>query len=178
MANKWREINRKQKAVQLNREMQEYRSFQEHGLDHKNINVSVLRQNLVYSESQAETTVNTHLINIDKLINVQMERLNEAYMRFDNEIKVLEDEFEKEQQELKEKNQREKENLLGIAFRMESEIIELDLECQHEFQSAKEEIKNKNLEEKHSLKIHLESVIDDLWKQFQKVRLRIYNFRH
>lgn len=54
---------------------------------------------------------------------------------------------------------------------MDLEFQEAEVEAKHEYQSIRDDVKNKNLEEKHALRIQLETNIEDIWRQFQKVML-------
>ncbi len=60
-------------------------------------------------------------------------------------------------------------NLTSMLGRLEHEYTEAEADAKHEYQSLREDVKNKNLEEKHGLRIQLEGMLEELWRQFQKV---------
>uniref|UniRef100_H3BAT3 Coiled-coil domain containing 65 n=1 Tax=Latimeria chalumnae TaxID=7897 RepID=H3BAT3_LATCH len=64
--------------------------------------------------------------------------------------------------------------LHDIMFAMEQNFMDHDNEVKQEYQSVRDEIKNKDLEDKHALRVQLEGIVEDLWRQFQHA-LKCYN---
>ncbi|XP_011791673.1 PREDICTED: coiled-coil domain-containing protein 65 [Colobus angolensis palliatus] len=59
--------------------------------------------------------------------------------------------------------------LQDIFMAMEQNYIDSEYESKLEFQSMWNDLKNMNLEEKHFLRLHLENIVEDLWRKFQDV---------
>lgn len=59
--------------------------------------------------------------------------------------------------------------MLAMIRRMDQEYNDAEADTKHEFSSQRDDIRNRNLEDKQALRIQMETTLDDLWKQFQKV---------
>ncbi|EPZ35973.1 hypothetical protein O9G_003888 [Rozella allomycis CSF55] len=139
-------------------------------LDRKNELVKSLKKDIEESEEQYQVSIRTHMSNIENLISMHASRTGKVDVAFEEEVKDMCNNFESEIIRIRQDFINEKVGLLGIIHRMEHEFTEAENESKHDFQSIREDIRNKNLEEKHALRIQLEGIIEDLWRQFQAVR--------
>ncbi|KAH6582119.1 hypothetical protein BASA60_002133 [Batrachochytrium salamandrivorans] len=149
-----------------------------------------LAHDLVEAEEQYSTALQSHLINIDTLIDLQNARLLSLETQLEEDSRMLDIEFSSERKDtrlvsssskthwrllkLQSLHAREKTEILEIMARAEHEFQEAEADARHEYSSIKDDVKNKNLEEKHALRIQLEGTVEDLWRQFQST-LNQYN---
>ncbi|KAJ3091619.1 Dynein regulatory complex subunit 2 [Quaeritorhiza haematococci] len=172
--NRWREIMKKAKAESLRLDIEILQQVHERHMDRKNAKMEQLRQDTQEAEEQFQTALQSHLINVDTLIDLQHSRLETLQRQFDVDLTTLEEEFNSEKAKLQVQHSMEKSDILGIMARMEQEFQEAEADARHEYSSLKDDVKNKNLEEKHALRIQLEGTVEDLWRQFQAA-LNQYN---
>ncbi|ORX43304.1 hypothetical protein BCR36DRAFT_586780 [Piromyces finnis] len=167
--NRWREIMKIAKSQELKNQAEILEQVHQREFDRKNNAIKNLEQEIVEANKQFSTALQSHLINVDNLIDLQVKRLNNLELQFSVDLSMLENEFNTEKSKLQSQHIKEKSNILGIINRMEQEYLEEEADSKHEHQSIRDDIRNKNLEEKHTLRIQLESVIEDLWKKFHDV---------
>ena len=159
-----------EKTLKLINDFETMRQGHYRQLDRMDAMIDRRDKDLDEAEDQYQTALQSHLINIENLIAVQTARLDAAHKQFIDELNTIEGEFSSEKQKLQTHHQKEKTNLTTTILRMEQEFQEAEADAKHEFQSIRDDMKNKNLEEKHALRIQLEGTIEDLWRQFQRVR--------
>ncbi|KAJ1558798.1 Dynein regulatory complex subunit 2 [Nowakowskiella sp. JEL0078] len=157
------------KSSQLRNQLSELQQIHERQLDRKNVLMQSLERDIAEAEEQYATAIQAHLINVDTLVDLQMERLSMMKDLFEGDKATLDFEFECERSKLQIQHVREKTDILGIMARMEQDFQETEADAKHEYSSMKDDVKNKNLEEKHALRIQLEGTVEDLWRQFQTV---------
>ncbi|KAJ3407891.1 hypothetical protein CcCBS67573_g04761 [Chytriomyces confervae] len=171
---RWREIMKTVKVKELKDQVEALHQIHERHMDRKQAATALLERDLQEAEEQFSTALQSHCINTDTLIDLQLGRLNTLQTQFRNELGLLEAEFHTERAKLQTQSALEKTEILGIIARMELEFQETEADAKHEYSSQKDDIKNKNLEEKHALRIQLEGTVEDLWRQFQAA-LNQYN---
>jgi len=167
--NRWREIMKIVKSQELKNQAEVLEQVHQREFDRKNYAIKSLEQEILEANKQFSTALQSHLINVDNLIDLQVKRLNNLELQFSVDLNILENEFNTEKSKLQSQHIKEKSNILGIINRMEQEYLEEEADSKHEHQSIRDDIRNKNLEEKHALRIQLEGVIEDLWKKFHDV---------
>jgi len=167
--NRWREIMKIAKSQELKNQAEVLEQVHQREFDRKNYAIKNLEEEILEANKQFSTALQSHLINVDNLIDLQVKRLNNLELQFSVDLNMLENEFNTEKSKLQSQHIKEKSNIVGIINRMEQEYLEEEADSKHEHQSIRDDIRNKNLEEKHALRIQLESVIEDLWKKFHDV---------
>ncbi|KAJ3261122.1 Dynein regulatory complex subunit 2 [Boothiomyces macroporosus] len=172
--NRWKEIMKQAKSIELKNQIEILRQIQSRRLDKKQTEIDNLKASMVQSEEQFTNALQSHLINIDTLIDLQNSRLETLITQFDDDLNALETEFNTERTMLQIQHAKERGDTLGIMMRAEHEFIENEADAKHEYSSVRDDVKNKNLEEKHALRIQLEGTVEDLWRQFQSA-LNQYN---
>ncbi|OAJ38854.1 hypothetical protein BDEG_22753 [Batrachochytrium dendrobatidis JEL423] len=172
--NRWREIMKLAKSDELKKQIQILQQVHDRHLDRKNTTIENLGHDLIEAEEQFSTALQSHLINIDTLIDLQNARLSNLKNRFEGDLNMLDSEFSTERLKLQSHQAKEKADILGIMARAEHEFQESEADARHEYSSIKDDVKNKNLEEKHAIRIQLEGAVEDLWRQFQ-LALNQYN---
>ncbi|KAJ3124658.1 Dynein regulatory complex subunit 2 [Nowakowskiella sp. JEL0407] len=163
----WRSIMKEAKSTQLKSQLLQLQQTHERHLDQKNSLIKSLEKDILEAEEQYSTALQSHIVNVDTLIDLQMERLKMVKGLFETDKAELGIEFDSERAKLMVQHARERADLLGIMTRMEQDFQETEADAKHEYSSVKDDIKNKNLEEKHALRIQLEGTVEDLWRQFQ-----------
>ncbi|KAH9275145.1 hypothetical protein BASA83_002369 [Batrachochytrium salamandrivorans] len=188
--NRWREIMKAAKSEELRKSVEILQQVHSRHIDQKNAAKETLAHDLVEAEEQYSTALQSHLINIDTLIDLQNARLLSLETQLEEDSRMLDIEFSSERKDtrlvsssskthwrllkLQSLHAREKTEILEIMARAEHEFQEAEADARHEYSSIKDDVKNKNLEEKHALRIQLEGTVEDLWRQFQST-LNQYN---
>jgi hypothetical protein len=148
-------------------------------LDHQDSMIDNWAADLEEGEDQIQTAVAGHVQASEGLVNLQVDRLQHAWQLFDKEVAGLDTEFSSERYarricalicsvRMLDHHEHEVKNLTMMLTRLEQDYAEADSDAKHEYQSLREDVKNKNLEEKHGSRIQLESMLEELWRQFQK----------
>ncbi|XP_029450495.1 dynein regulatory complex subunit 2 [Rhinatrema bivittatum] len=164
----WRTILREAKAKELRKDMEILSQTFERVVDCKDNVIKSLAKDVHEAEDQYAHTLQSHLQNVDQLIHLQRQRLEHLKQEYDKEVEVLTEEFETERKVIIDQSATENNYLQNVLLAMEQNYSENDYEAKQDFESIKDDIKNKNLEDKHALRIQLEGLVEDLWKQFQQ----------
>jgi len=163
----WRNIMREAKSKELKKDIEILSQTFERVVDRKDSVIKSLAKDLMEAEEQYAMALRNHLQNVDKLIDLQKQRIDTLQTEFGDEQTMLMTEFDTERAFLLEQHSQEVSDLQDIMFAMEQNFNERENDARSEFQSQRDEIKNKNLEEKHALRVQLELAVEDLWAQFQ-----------
>ncbi|KAI9221551.1 hypothetical protein BC828DRAFT_68011 [Blastocladiella britannica] len=163
----WHDLMTKAKHAALRSQLDQLRTVHERHVDRKSAGLARASATLRDADDQYDTACTAHLANVDALLDLQYARLDATERAFDGDVKDLEAEFGAERLRLHAVHLKEKNDLLGIVYRLDADFNDTEADARHEYQSARDDVRNKNLEEKHALRIQLEGMIEDLWKQFQ-----------
>jgi len=164
--NQWRKLMRLVKVEDLRKEIEIISQNHEREVDRKDAIIQMLDRDLEDSEDQYQMALRSHLLIVDKLIDLHNARLRGLEYEFEKDLQELIDEFEAERQEIVATHARHKKELLDIMALMEGEFNEQEQDARQEFESAREEIKNKNQEEYNVLRFTLEGLIEELERHF------------
>jgi hypothetical protein len=82
-------------------------------------------------------------MSIDTLVDLQNQRLADFKNAFDEDVRVLDQEFNTERTSLILKHSKEKAEIMDIMARAEHEFQEVEADAKHEFSSIKDDVKNK-----------------------------------
>lgn len=80
----------------MKRQVDILQQVHERHADRKSAAMKTLEQDLQESEEQYETALQSHLINVDTLIDLQMQRLSSLQKMFEADKNILENEFNTE----------------------------------------------------------------------------------
>jgi len=163
----WREIMRQSKSTELKKDIEILSQTFERVVDRKKAVMESLGQDLSEAEEQYSMALRSHLQHVDRLIDLQNSRIYTLQNEFDDEVQILKREYDTEREKILEQSKKELDDLQDIVFSLDKSFQEKEAEALNEFQSLRDEIKTKNQEEKHALRIALEQVVDDYWRQFQ-----------
>lgn len=135
-------------------------------VDRKDAIIQMLDCDLEDSEEQYQTALRSHLLIVDRLIDLHNQKIKGLELEFERDLQELIDEFGIERDEMNSSHAQHKKELLDIMAIMEAEFNEAELDARQEFESAREEIKNKNSEEYNVLRFTLEGLIEELERHF------------
>jgi len=164
--NQWRKLMRLVKVEDLRKEIEIISQNHEREVDRKDAIIQMLDRDLEDSEDQYQMALRSHLLIVDKLIDLHNARIRGLEFEFERDMQELIDEFGAERAEIVAAHARHKKELLDIMALMEAEFNEQESEARQDFESAREEIKNKNQEEYNVLRFTLEGLIEELERHF------------
>lgn len=84
------------KSIELKNQIEILRQIQSRRLDKKQTEIDNLKASMIQSEEQFTNALQSHLINIDTLIDLQNSRLETLISQFDDDLNALETEFNTE----------------------------------------------------------------------------------
>merc|ERR1719262_875838 len=158
----WLKIMRSAKTKQLKKEVEIISQNHERDVDRKDAILQMLDRDLDEAEEQHQVAIRSHLLNVDRLLEIQQSRLQALEEDFQNDVKTLEDEFKVERDQLMERHTLEKRELMIIVQQVEQEERNREQMDVTEHQSQFELIRNKNIEEDHQMRSNLEEKIEQM----------------
>lgn len=158
----WLKIMRSAKTKQLKKEVEIAAQNHERDVDRKDAILQMLDRDLDESEEQHQVAVRSHLCNLDAFLEIQTERLERIRQIYDEDVKVLDEEFRIEQGQIIETHTREKRELQLIIEQVEQEERQREQSDVTEHQGQYELIRNKNIEEDHQMRSNLEERIEQM----------------
>lgn len=164
----WRNIMREAKSKELRKEIEILSQTFERIVDRKDATIKSLAKDLQEAEEQYAMGLRSHLQAVDKLFDIQEERLDKLQRDYEEELAIIQEEFDTERGLMIEQHKVEQDDIEDIMFAMDQNFQERESEARAEFESLCDEIKNKDMEEKHGLRVTLFDKIDTLWKQFDQ----------
>jgi len=108
-----------------------------------------------------------HLIHIDDLIALQNSRLRGLHEEFENDVKMIKCEYDREREDIERNHYMETRELNEMISTIEEEENAKLKEMQDAHDGLREETKNKNVEELESMKHELIKQIEKLDKEFE-----------
>jgi sulfur relay (sulfurtransferase) DsrC/TusE family protein len=133
----------------------------------------MLDRDLDEAEEQHQVAVRSHLINVDRLLEIQQSRLLALEDDFKRDVATLQDEFRIEREQIQEKHALEKRELMIIVEQVEKDEKNREQADITDHQSQFEMIRNRNIEEDHQMKSNLEEKIEDTRAKC-KEKLQLY----
>ncbi|OQR86501.1 hypothetical protein ACHHYP_10492 [Achlya hypogyna] len=169
--NHWRKIMRLVKVESLRKEVEIKSQNHERDVDRKDAIIQMLDRDLEEAEEQYQMALRSHLLNVDKLIDLQDGRLLGLENEFEKDLQILEREFSVEKEKITKQHLMERNELLNIMRAVEAQEKEREAEAKQEHEQLREEIRNKNLEDINVLRITLDSNIEELEQHFETAHL-------
>eukprot|EP00401_Gymnodinium_catenatum_P083262 CAMPEP_0117607492 /NCGR_PEP_ID=MMETSP0784-20121206/80289_1 /TAXON_ID=39447 /ORGANISM="" /LENGTH=484 /DNA_ID=CAMNT_0005410673 /DNA_START=127 /DNA_END=1581 /DNA_ORIENTATION=+ len=157
----WLKIMRSAKTKQLRKQVEIVSQNHERDVDRKDAILQMLDRDLDEAEEQHQVAVRSHLLNVDRLLEIQQSRLHALEDEFKRDVTTLQEEFRIEREQIQEKHALEKRELTLIVEQVERDEKNREQADVTEHQSQHEMIKNKNIEEEHQTKQSLEEKIDE-----------------
>merc|ERR1719194_344243 len=148
----WLKIMRSAKTKQLKKEVEIISQNHERDVDRKDAILQMLDRDLDEAEEQHQVAVRAHVQNVDKLIGIQLARVEGLEQEFQTEVKAIEAEFQAERDQLVDRHNIEKRELHLIVQQVEAEEKQREQIDITEHQSQYELIRNRNIEEDHQMR--------------------------
>merc|ERR550514_43343 len=158
----WLKIMRSAKTKQLKKDVEIISQNHERDVDRKDAILQMLDRDLDEAEEQHQVAVRSHLLNVDRLLEIQQSRLQALEDDFQKDVATLAEEFRIEREQINEKHMLEKRELMIIVQQVEQEEKNREQSDITDHQSQFEMIKNKNIEEDHQMRSNLEDKIENM----------------
>ena len=133
--NQWRKLMRLVKVEDLRKEIEIISQNHEREVDRKDAIIQMLDRDLEDSEEQYQTALRSHLLIVDKLIDLHNSRLRGLEFEFERDLQELVEEFGTERDEINATHATHKKEMLDIMALMEAEFNEQEGEARQEFES-------------------------------------------
>jgi len=169
----WLKVMRSAKTKQLKKQVEIISQNHDRDVDRKDALLQMLDRDLDEAEEQHQVSVRSHLLNVDRLLEVQQSRLLALEDDFQREVAILQEEYRIERQQVKEKHALEKRELTLIVEQVEQEEKNREQSDLTEHLSQYEFIKNRNIEDDHQMRQNLADKIDKT-RQICKEKLQQY----
>merc|ERR1711959_429677 len=115
----WLKIMRSGKTKQLKKEVEIISQNHERDVDRKDAILQMLDRDLDEAEEQHQVAVRSHLINVDRLLEIQQSRLQALEDDFKKDVATLTEEFRLEREQIEERHALEKRELQLIIDQVE-----------------------------------------------------------
>merc|ERR550537_1811380 len=96
----WLKIMRSAKTKQLKKQVEIISQNHERDVDRKDAILQMLDRDLDEAEEQHQVAVRSHLLNVDRLLEIQRARVEGLEEEFQQEVKILQQEFQAERDTL------------------------------------------------------------------------------
>merc|ERR1719392_378007 len=104
----WLKIMRSGKTKQLKKQVEIISQNHEREIDRKDAILQMLDRDLDEAEEQHQVAVRSHLLNVDRLLEIQQSRLQALEDDFQKDVSTLQEEFRIEREQIMEKHTLEK----------------------------------------------------------------------
>jgi hypothetical protein len=170
----WRNIMRIAKTEQLKNDIEIISQNNQREIDSKEAFIQMLDKNLDEADDQYQIALRNHLIHLDQLIALQDSRLESMHAEFDRDCKILEEEFDREREEINNIHRNQVRQLDDMIETVKEDDKKKTEDARNEFQAFCEEIKHKNLDELNTIKFQLEGkqrkLHSDLEQMYEKYK--------
>merc|ERR550525_901674 len=143
----WLKIMRSAKTKQLKKQVEIISQNHERDVDRRDAILQMLDRDLDEAEEQHQVAVRSHLLNVDRLLEIQQSRLLALEDDFKRDVATLSEEFRLEREQVQERHTLERRELQLIVDQVEREEKNREQADVTEHQSQFEMIKNRNIEE-------------------------------
>merc|ERR1719261_1997632 len=104
----WLKVMRSSKTKQLKKQVEIISQNHERDVDRKDAILQMLDRDLDEAEEQHQVAIRSHLLNVDRLLEIQQSRLQALEEDFQQDVQTLEGEFKVEKDQLMERHTLEK----------------------------------------------------------------------
>merc|ERR550532_2566830 len=156
----WLKIMRSNTTKNLKKQVEIISQNHDRDVDRKDAILQMLDRDLDEAEEQHQVAVRSHLLNVDRLLEIQQSRLLALEHDFKRDVATLEEEFRIEREQIQEKHALEKHELTLIVEQVEREEKIREQGDITDHLSNLELIKNKHIEVEHQMKSTLEDKIE------------------
>lgn len=153
----WRKFLRFAKTQTLQNEMALYIQNNQRVLDSKEGFIQMLDKNLDEADSQFNICLRSHLIHLSKFLDLQDGRLRGLKEEFLRDVRILEDEFNTERDDMNKIHDMKIKELKDMIDEINDEEKKKAEEAESDHQAFREETKNRNIEETNLMRSLLEA---------------------
>jgi len=157
----WLKIMRSAKTKQLKKQVEIISQNHERDVDRKDAILQMLDRDLDEAEEQHQVAVRSHLLNVDRLLEIQSSRLLSLEDDFKRDVATLAEEFRLERDQIEERHALEKRELQLLIDQVEKEEVSREQADLTDHQSQLEVIRNRSIEEDHQMRSNLEEKIEE-----------------
>ncbi|KAM4648639.1 dynein regulatory complex subunit 2-like [Amazona ochrocephala] len=161
----WRTVLQEAKAAELRRDVLILSQAFTRVMDCKDSVIESLAADLEEAEEQHGRALRSHLLNVDRLLQLQRCRLECLEDGYRAQLQALQAAFEEERRTIVEQHKQESCYLQDVVLGTEQNQAKNDLDILLKFQSSRDDIKNESLQEKQYSRLQLGAKLDKLWKQ-------------
>merc|ERR1719262_984627 len=140
----WLKIMRSAKTKQLKKQVEIISQNHERDVDRKDAILQMLDRDLDEAEEQHQVAVRSHLLNVDRLLEVQESRLLALSEEFKRDVATLSEEFRIEREQIQDRHTLEKRELQLLIDQVEREEVSREQADLTDHQSQLEVIRNRN----------------------------------
>merc|ERR1719221_2369475 len=169
----WLKIMRSNTTKNLKKQVEIISQNHDRDVDRKDAILQMLDRDLDEAEEQRQVAVRSHLLNTDRLLEIQQSRLLALEHDFKRDVATLMEEFRIEREQIQEKHALEKRELTLIVQQVEHDEKNREQADLTDHQSQFEMIRNRNIEEDHQMKSNLEEKIEETRAKC-KEKLQLY----
>jgi len=169
----WLKIMRSAKTKQLKKQVEIISQNHDRDVDRKDAILQMLDRDLDEAEEQHQVAVRSHLLNVDRLLEIQQSRLLALEDDFKRDVATLMEEFRIEREQIQEKHALEKRELTLIVEHVEREEKNREQADITDHLSQYEFIRNRNIEDDHQMRSSLEEKIEETRAKC-KEKLQLY----
>lgn len=169
----WLKVMRAAKTKQLQKQVEVVSQNHDRDVDRKDAILQMLDRDLDEAEEQHQVAVRSHLLNVDRLLEVQNSRLLALDHDFKRDVAALQEEFRIEREQIQEKHALEKRELSLIVEMVEKEEKNREQADVTDHLSHFEFIRNRNIEDDHQMRSSLEEKIEETRAKC-KEKLQLY----
>merc|ERR1719230_1484461 len=145
----WLKVQRAAKTKQLKKQVEIISQNHERDVDRKDAILQMLDRDLDEAEEQHQVAVRSHLLNVDRLLEIQNSRLLALEDDFKRDVATLTEEFRLERGQIEERHALEKRELTLIVQQVEHDEKTREQADITDHQAQFEMIRNRNIEEDH-----------------------------
>eukprot|EP00811_Abedinium_folium_P029991 NODE_4767_length_1850_cov_8.384214.p1 GENE.NODE_4767_length_1850_cov_8.384214~~NODE_4767_length_1850_cov_8.384214.p1 ORF type:complete len:513 (-),score=180.85 NODE_4767_length_1850_cov_8.384214:312-1775(-) len=157
----WLKVMRSAKTKQLKKQVEVIAQSHERDVDRKDAMLQMLDRDLDEAEEQHQVAVKSHLLSVDRLLEIQQNRLCALEDGFQHDVALLVEEFRIEREQIHERHTLDKHELTIIVQQVERDENHREQHDLTEHQSRFEMIKNRDIEDEHQMKSRLDDRIAD-----------------
>eukprot|EP00927_Polykrikos_kofoidii_P050467 TRINITY_DN44383_c0_g1_i1.p1 TRINITY_DN44383_c0_g1~~TRINITY_DN44383_c0_g1_i1.p1 ORF type:complete len:492 (-),score=121.55 TRINITY_DN44383_c0_g1_i1:52-1527(-) len=157
----WLKIMRSAKTKSLKKQVEIIAQNHERDVDRKDAILQMLDRDLDEAEEQHQVAVRSHLLNVDRLLDIQQSRLLALEDDFKRDVATLMEEFRIEREQIQEKHVLERRELTLIVEQVERDEKNREQADISDHLSQFEMIKNRNIEDDHQMRSNLEEKIEE-----------------
>merc|ERR1719150_2759207 len=157
----WLKIMRGAKTKSLKKQVEIISQNHERDVDRRDAILQMLDRDLDEAEEQHQVAVRSHLLNVDRLLEIQQSRLLALEDDFKRDVATLTEEFRVEREQIQEKHALEKRELNIIVEQVERDEQNREQADTTDHLSQFEMIRNRNIEEDHQMRSNLEDRIEE-----------------